>query len=141
MALTKRKILFVAEYLADPKANATQAAIRAGFSAARAKVTGSELLKDPEVKAAIEHKRNKRLEKLEIDADMVLTDILATRDRCIEAGSGNWQTQGRLRCNELLGRHLKMFTDKVEFTADEAFIARLEAGRQRALAEKNKEAK
>lgn len=71
LALTKRKLLFVAEYLADPKANGSQAAIRAGFSEKRAKVTASELLKDPEVKAAIEHKRNKRLQKL--DQSLILS--------------------------------------------------------------------
>jgi hypothetical protein len=132
MALTKRKQLFVAEYLADPKSNATQAVIRAGFSEKRAKVTASELLKDSEIKAAIEHKRNQRLAKLDIDANLVLADIIASRERCIEAGSAGWAIAARLKCNELLGRYLKMWTEKLEVGFDEELMKRLEAGRKRA---------
>jgi phage terminase small subunit len=131
VALTKRKRLFVAEYLADPKCNASEAAIRAGFSEKRAKVTASELLKDPEVTAAIEHKRNQRLARLDIDANLVLAGLLELRDRCIEAGAGSWQTAGLLKVYELLGRHLKMFTEKIEVGLDEELIKRLEAGRKR----------
>jgi phage terminase small subunit len=131
MALTKRKQLFVAEYLADPKSNGAQAVIRAGFSEKRAKVTASELLKDPEIKAAIEHKQNQRLAKLDINANLVLAGLLELRDRCVEAGSGAWQTAGLLKVYELLGRHLKMFTDKVELGFDEELVKRLEAGRKR----------
>ena len=132
MALTKRRQLFVAEYLSDPKCNGTQAAIRAGFNEQRAKVTACELLKDPEIKAAIEQKRNKRLEKLDIDANLVLADILSTRDRCIEAGVGAWQIAARLKCDELLGRYLKLWTEKIELGADDALMDLLRAGRKRA---------
>ncbi len=132
MALTKKKQLFVAEYLADPKANATQAVIRAGFSEKRAKITASELLKDPEIKAAIQSKQERRLAKLEIDANLVLAGLLELRDRCREAGSGAWQTAGLLKVYELLGRHLKMFTEKIEVGFDEELMKRLEAGRKRA---------
>jgi phage terminase small subunit len=132
MALTKKKRLFVAEYLADPKGNARQAVIRAGFSVKRANVTASELLKDPEMKAAIEHKRNEHLKKLEIDAKMVLTDILQTRERCIEAGTAAWAITHRLKCDELLGRYLKLWTEKIEVGFGEEIMKRLEAGRKRA---------
>jgi hypothetical protein len=63
MALTKRRQLFVTEYLANPKQPAAWSAVRAGFSQKRARETGSELLKDPGIKAAIEHRLMKRLEK------------------------------------------------------------------------------
>jgi len=132
VALTKRKLLFVAEYLADPKGNARQAVIRAGFSEKRANVTASELLKDPEVKAAIEHKRDLHLKKLDVDAKMVIVDILSARERCIEAGSAAWAIAARLKCDELLGRYLKMWTEKIELGFEEEIMKRLEAGRKRA---------
>lgn len=37
----------------------------------------------------------------------------------------------RDRALELLGRHLKLFVDKIEVTGAEALVARLQAGRQR----------
>ena len=47
--LTPKQARFVAEYAVD--LNATQAAIRAGYSANRAAATGSELLRDPLIRA------------------------------------------------------------------------------------------
>lgn len=47
MTLTARQQRFVAEYAVD--LNGTQAAIRAGYSPVRAKVTASELLDKPEI--------------------------------------------------------------------------------------------
>ena len=132
MALTKRRQLFVTEYLAHPKQPAAWAAVRAGFSEKRARETASELLKDPEIKAAIEHQLIKRLEKIEVTEKTVLTDILAIRERCTEAGSGQWSLSLRLKCNELLGRKLGLWKDKIELGLDEALIERLEAGRKRA---------
>jgi hypothetical protein len=132
MALTKRRQLFVTEYLANPKQPAAWAAVRAGFSQKRARETASELLKDPEIKAAMEHQLMKRLEKIEITERTVLLDILGARERCIEAGSGAWQTAGRLKCDELLGKYLKMWVEKVEIGIDDALMERLVAGRKRA---------
>jgi hypothetical protein len=131
MALTRLRQLFVTEYLANPKQPAAWAAVRAGFSEKRARETASELLKDPEIKAALEHQLAKRLEKLEITEKTVLTDILAIRERCTEAGSGQWSLALRLKCNELLGRKLGLWKDKIEVGLDDALIQRLEAGRKR----------
>jgi phage terminase small subunit len=132
MGLTKRRQLFVTEYLANPKQPAAWAAVRAGFSEKQARETASELLKDPEIKAAIEHQLMKRLEKIEINEKNVLLDILAARERCIEAGAGAWQTTGRLKCDELLGKYLKMWVERVEVGLEEELIQRLTAGRKRA---------
>ena len=132
MALTKRRRLFVTEYLANPKQPAAWAAVRAGFSEKRARETASELLKDPEIQAAIEHQLQKRLEQIEVTEKTVLLDLVATRERCIEAGSCAWATAGRIKCNELLGKYLKMWVDKVEVDLGERIMAALIAGRKRA---------
>lgn len=70
MALTAKQQLFVKEYLVD--LNATQAAIRAGYSAKTAEAIGHENLRKPKIAEAIEAARNKRAERTEITADMVL---------------------------------------------------------------------
>ena len=70
MALTAKQQRFVAEYLVD--LNATQAAIRAGYSAKRADAIGYENLRKPEVAAAVSEAMKARSERTGIDADWVL---------------------------------------------------------------------
>lgn len=75
MALTAKQHLFVREFLLD--LNATQAAIRAGYSRRSAQEQGSQMLAHPEIKAAIEAAMAKRSDKTEIDAARVLEEIAA----------------------------------------------------------------
>lgn len=70
MALTAKRRLFVEEYLRD--LNATQAAIRAGYSQRRAQEIGSQLLRVPEVAEAIQTALAERSKRTQIDADYVL---------------------------------------------------------------------
>ena len=118
---------------ADPKAGQAQAAIRAGFSPKRAKETACELMKDPEIKTAIQRKMEKRFEKLEITANHVLGELDEIRDAAIDAGSGAWQSATRVKVAELKGRYLGMFKDKLEIGLDEELIKRLQEGRKRAF--------
>jgi phage terminase small subunit len=106
--LTKKQALFVNEYLMD--LNATRAAIRAGYSVRRAQPTGSELLHRPEVAAAVQKAIEERAEKLRLSSEDVLRSIVDIRGRAV---TGNKLAQA-LKANELLGRHLKLFTDRVE---------------------------
>lgn len=73
MPLTLKQQRFVAEYLVDK--NATQAAIRAGYSAKTAYSQGQRLLKHVEVAALIATKAEKQVEKLEITAERVLAEL------------------------------------------------------------------
>jgi phage terminase small subunit len=68
--LTPKQERFAVEYLKD--GNATQAAIRAGYSAANADVTGPRLLGNVGIAAAIEAGREKIMAKLEISTQRVL---------------------------------------------------------------------
>jgi len=67
-----REKQFIIEYLAD--LNATQAAIRAGYSARTAKQQAQRLIKKDSVQAAIQKEMNKRAERTEITADKVLEE-------------------------------------------------------------------
>ena len=71
--LTPKQAAFVAEYLVD--LNATQAAIRAGYSERTAGSQGERLLKKVEVQIALAEAQQKRAERTEITADNVLAEI------------------------------------------------------------------
>jgi phage terminase small subunit len=68
--LTDKQLRFCDEYLID--LNATQAAIRAGYSARTAAVIGAENLVKPNIANCIQEKKKKLAAKLEITQEMVL---------------------------------------------------------------------
>lgn len=70
MALTPKQQLFCDEYLID--LNATQAAIRAGYSARTASSIGEENLRKPEILACLQERKKERHERTKINADYVL---------------------------------------------------------------------
>lgn len=71
--LTPKQQRFVSEYLRD--LNATQAAIRAGYSAKTAGAQGSRLLTNVEIAAAVESGRAKQLERADLSAARVLEEL------------------------------------------------------------------
>lgn len=84
MALTDKQRRFVEEYLVD--LNATQAAIRAGYSAKTASSQGERLLRNAEVRAAVSAGQKARSERTGITADRVLAELekIAFADpRCV----------------------------------------------------------
>ncbi len=113
MSFTPKQARFVAEYLVD--LNATQAAIRAGYSEKTAQMIGSENLAKPMVAAAVAAAVAKRSERTEITQDYVLALIVGTMEQCKGTGEhGN--PNAVLKGAELLGRHLAMFTDNKTIT-------------------------
>lgn len=68
--LSAQRARFVAEYLVD--LNATQAAIRAGYSERTAYSSGQRLLKAVEVQQALQAAQAKREQRVQIDQDYVL---------------------------------------------------------------------
>jgi phage terminase small subunit len=108
--LRPKQKIFIDEYLID--FNATQAAIRAGYSKTSAYAIGEQNLRKHEIQKALGLRLKAREERTEIDQDYVLTTIRDTVERC--RAEGNFDPANTLRGCELLGRNLKMFTDKVE---------------------------
>lgn len=72
--LTPKQQRFVEEYLID--LNATQAAIRAGYSEKSAQEIGAENLSKPMVAKAIQEALQERKERVQIDADYVLKRLV-----------------------------------------------------------------
>lgn len=73
MKLTPKQKRFCEEYLID--LNATQAAIRAGYSMKRAKEIGHQQLQKPLVQESIQKAMNERSKRTEITADSVLEEL------------------------------------------------------------------
>lgn len=72
--LNDRQRRFVEEYLVD--LNATQAAIRAGYSEKTARVIGAENLTKPDIAAEIKKRQKAQIRRTEITQDFVLTELM-----------------------------------------------------------------
>jgi phage terminase small subunit len=133
--LTEKQKVFIQEYLVD--LNATQAAIRAGYSENTAQQMGSENLSKPVIKEAIEKAQTMRLKRLAVTQDYVLSTIVDTIERCkqsapvldrkgnkvlIENDEGEmavayvYEPMAVLKGSELLGKHLSLFVDRSEIS-------------------------
>lgn len=106
--ITDKQERFIAEYLVD--GNATRAATVAGYSERTAARIGSELLTKPLVKAALDASRKRIAAKLELTAEKVLADIVRVAEKAEQAKKYGEALKGY----ELLGKHLKLFTEKHE---------------------------
>ena len=71
--LTARQREFVDQYLVD--LNATQAAIRAGYSRQTARAIGSENLTKPDIRAAIDRALTERADRTRLTAKQVLDEV------------------------------------------------------------------
>lgn len=126
--LTDKQTAFVREYLVD--LNATQAAIRAGYSERTASRIGPQLLGKTCVREAIEKAQAKRARRVEVTQDYVLSNLVEVVERTMqrapvldrkgeqvtdEEGRAVWtfDAKGANRALELLGKHLGIFTDKI----------------------------
>lgn len=119
--LTDKQAAFCEEYLVD--LNGTQAAIRAGYSPDSARQLASDTLSKPYIQERIAELQAARSKRTEITADYVLSTIQETIERCSqrvavtdeegnETGEYTFKENGVLKGCELLGKHLKLFTDK-----------------------------
>ncbi len=107
MSLTPKQQLFVAEYLLN--LNATQAAVRAGYSKKTAYSVGHENLKKPEVAAPIQEAMEARSERTGVTQDQVIEGLLCEA-KLTEEGSSH---SARVAAWAHLGKHLGMFTDNL----------------------------
>ena len=132
--LTDKQQRFVEEYLVD--LNATQAAIRADYSEKTAYSIGQENLKKPEIQTAIQKELQKRTERTHVDQDYVINGLVKIHERCMsaepvldhageETGEYRFNAAGANKALELLGKNLKMFTEKVEHSGNTGLNIRI----------------
>ena len=107
MSLTPKQARFVEEYLLD--LNATQAAIRAGYSARNADKIGPELLGKTRVAEAVKAAQQARSGRTEITQDEVIQGL--KKEATLE-GEGSSHS-ARVAAWAHLGKHLGIFTDNL----------------------------
>ena len=122
--LTAKQQAFCEEYLVD--LNATQAAIRAGYSENTASEMGYENLSKPQIAEVIAVLQAKRSAKTELNAQWVLDRLQRVHDRCMQeeavmssdgpTGEFKFEHSGANKSLELIGKHLAMFTEKKELS-------------------------
>lgn len=131
--LTEQQELFCQEYVIDY--NGTKAAIRAGYSQKTAKSQAHRLLTKEHILARIRAIQKERLEKLAVTQESVLLNLLEIYDRCmqakpvlewdygekkyVETGEYTFDSKGALKAMEMIGKHLAMFTNKIEHSSDQ----------------------
>jgi phage terminase small subunit len=119
-ALNTKQAAFVVEYLTD--FNATQAAIRAGYSPDTAKQQGSRLLTHVDVRAAINDAIHERSNRTLISQDAVLLGLL---EEARHTGEGSSHS-ARVSAWAHIGKHLGMFVDRVHTTGQQSGVTRIE---------------
>ena len=120
--LTAKQEMFCKEYLID--LNATQAAIRAEYSEKTAQQVGSENLSKPVIAEYIQELFDARANKVDVSAEWVLTSLKSVANRCMQeeqvmtkdgpTGEYKFDSSGANKSLELIGKHLKLFTEKLE---------------------------
>jgi len=120
--LTAKQAAFCCEYMID--LNATQAAIRAGYSKRNADKIGSQLLGKDIVAEEIKRLTDIKTSKTVIKAEDVIRGILEVaedaRQKALAADGSKTMVNhtAALKAYELLGKHLAMWTDKKEISGD-----------------------
>lgn len=131
--MTPKQKRFCDEYLID--LNATQAAIRAGYSKKTAYSIGEENLRKPELKKYIDSRMAEKESELIADQDEVLKYLTAVMRGQTQAevvvveNIGDYMSEARtmkkapdekerLKAAELLGKRYGLYTDRIEQDVD-----------------------
>lgn len=120
--LTPKQQRFVEEYLVD--FNATQAAIRAGYSAKTAPAIGCENLTKPNITEALAERAKRLTEEADVTTKDVI-DGLLREARLTGEGSSH---AARITAWAHLGKYLRVFADRIEQTGHVAFTLEIDRG-------------
>ena len=113
--LKPKELIFAEEWLKTT--NATQSAIKAGYSERTAYSAGSRLLKKVNVKQYIDERLAEMKENSIADTDEVMQFLSSTMRGDIPDQFGlDPALNDRLKAAELIGKRYKLFTDKQEIS-------------------------
>ena len=113
--LKPKELIFAEEWLKTT--NATQSAIKAGYSARTAYSAGNRLLKKVDVRQYIDERLAEMKESSIADTNEVMQFLSSTMRGDIPDQFGlDPALNDRIKAAELLGKRYKMFTDKQEIS-------------------------
>jgi phage terminase small subunit len=115
--MTEKQKRFCVEYLKD--LNATQAAIRAGYSVKTASEIGYEYLRKPQIQEYINNELEDVLKCTKTSLKKRIIDELETMafDPMIDEDS-KIRPNDKIKSLDLLGKYCSIFVDKVELSID-----------------------
>jgi hypothetical protein len=122
VALTAKQAAFIQEYLVD--LNATQAAIRSGYSAKTANVAGPRLLLNVRILTAIAKRQAAKAKHIEVTADRIIAELALIGFAPV--GHKHVRPETKRAALVDLGKHLGLFKDKLVVTGTltlEALVA------------------
>lgn len=119
--LTDKQDQFCREYVVD--FNATQAAIRAGYSPRTANRQATRLLSKVHIKDRVGALKAKRANTANVSAEYVISSLKKVAERCMQAepvldklgnptGEYRFEHSGANKAFELLGKHLGLYIDR-----------------------------
>lgn len=123
MKLTEKQKRFCEEYLID--LNATQAYIRAGYSAKKkdtARVESSKLLTKPNIQNYISELQKFQSERTGITADNVLKEL-----QKVAFADADISGKEKIKALELLGKHLGLFAEQNQSAGEQELPALYQA--------------
>lgn len=104
--VTPKQNRFCQEYLVD--LNATQAAIRSGYSQDSAASIGYENLRKPEIQKRLKELQIQQKDLTLVTPEYVITRLLRLVDTCMTSYT-RWNPSAAVKALELLGKHQGMF--------------------------------
>jgi phage terminase small subunit len=107
-----RQKKFVDEFMKD--LNATQAAVRAGYSVNTANRVGPRLLSNVGIKNAIAAAQKLVSQKTEIEVIDIVNDLQRLAGKAESAGNFS----AAIKCKELLGKQIGMFIERIKVEDD-----------------------
>lgn len=105
--LSPKMKLFISEYLID--LNATDAVLKAGYKSRHPQALGTELLRHPLIKEAVDAALAKRIERNEVKADYLINKLI----NIIEKTETD-NPQACLRAIELAGKSIALWKERQE---------------------------
>jgi phage terminase small subunit len=123
--LTFRQRMFIEEY--SIAKNGTQAAIRAGYATRSARVTASQLLTKPHIRAAVGALEKQSAERLEITRQTVLEELRAVIELARQLGDAHAMIKGWQEISKICG-YYSPERKAIEFSAaGKRLVSQLEA--------------